>query len=208
MLRNGNLVEADAEAVLVQLEELARLNQIIDEMLFLSRAEAKAIAFKLEAQDPAGFMETFAQDAQVLCEHHNLRFSWRHAGSGWAVFEEKWIRQVLLNVLTNAIQASPRRGRIRLASDLDGTRWRVAIEDEGPGLTEDQRERIFERFIRLRTPDNGDRGSGLGLTISRSIIEQHGGVIYAAPASWPHGLLVAFELPVAAGTPGVLKAAA
>jgi two-component system heavy metal sensor histidine kinase CusS len=200
MLRNGNLAEADAEAVLVQLEELARLNQIIDEMLFLSRAEAKAIAFRLQAQDPAGFMETFAQDAQVLCEHNGLRFSWRHRGSGQAQFEEKWIRQVLLNVLTNAIQASPKRGRIRLTSELDGARWRVGIEDEGPGLTADQREKIFERFIRLRAPDNGDRGSGLGLTISRSIIEQHGGMIYAAPASWPHGLLVAFEIPAAAGT--------
>lgn len=208
MLRNGNLVEADAEAVLVQLEELARLNQIIDEMLFLSRAEAKAIAFRLEAQDPAGFMEAFAQDAQVLCEHHGLRFSWRHRGAGRAFYEEKWIRQVLLNVLTNAIQASPERGRVRLASELDGTFWRVSIEDEGPGLTPDQREKIFERFMRFRVPDNGDRGSGLGLTISRSIIEQHGGVIFAASASWPHGLRVAFELPVMAGTASTLMAAA
>jgi signal transduction histidine kinase len=195
MLGDGDLPPAHAEALLVQIEELARLNQIIDEMLFLSRAEAKAIAFDLTPHDPARFLESFAQDAQALAEHSGRRFEWRHAGHGRALFEDKWVRQVLLNVLTNALRVSPPGGRITLASTISDEVWRVSVEDEGPGLTADQRARIFERFVRFNAPPTGDRGSGLGLTISKSIIELHGGRIYAEPALGPHGLRVTFEIP-------------
>jgi two-component system heavy metal sensor histidine kinase CusS len=197
MLSDGELPPPHAESLVVQIEELARLNQIIDEMLFLSRAEAKAIAFDLQPRDPRPFLEAFGQDAQALCEHNGLRFAWRHSGSGWAVFEEKWIRQVLLNVLTNAINVSPKGGRIALASAIDQDVWRVSLEDQGPGLTAEQRDRIFERFVRFNVTGEGDRGSGLGLTICRSIVEQHGGRIFAEPAPSPHGLVVAFEVPAA-----------
>lgn len=197
MLRDGDLSSAHAEAVLVQIEELARLNQIIDEMLFLSRAEAKAIAFDLRPHDPESFLEAFSQDAQALCEHNGLQFSWRHTGSDLAIFEEKWIRQVLLNVLSNAIHASPTGGRIALVSAIDEAVWRVCLEDQGPGLTAEQRERMFERFVRFNVTAGADRGSGLGLTICRSIVEQHGGRIFAEPASSGHGLMVTFEVPAA-----------
>jgi two-component system heavy metal sensor histidine kinase CusS len=72
--------------------------------------------------------------------------------------------------------------------------WRVAVEDEGPGVPAEQRERIFERFVRLS--QNGyEGGSGLGLAISRSIVVLHRGTIRAEPAGNGHGLRVVFELP-------------
>jgi signal transduction histidine kinase len=89
----------------VQLEELARVNRIIDELLFLSRADAHAITVDLREQVPAAFLSTFAQDAAALAEHHGRRFSYRHQGEGAAVFEEKRMRQVLLNLRPRA--ASP-----------------------------------------------------------------------------------------------------
>jgi signal transduction histidine kinase len=72
----------------VQLEELARVNRIIDELLFLSRADAHAITVDLKQQVPAAFLNTFAQDATALAEHHGRRFSYQHQGEGPAVFEE------------------------------------------------------------------------------------------------------------------------
>jgi two-component system heavy metal sensor histidine kinase CusS len=197
MLGDGDLPPVHAEAVLVQIEELARLNQIIDEMLFLSRAEAKAIPFDMKPHDPARFLETFAQDAQVLAEHTGRSFVHQHKGRGRVAFEEKWMRQVLLNVLTNAINVSPEDGVITLVSSIRGGVWRVSLEDQGPGLAADQRPRIFERFVRFNTPASADRGSGLGLTISKSIIDLHGGRIFADPADGPQGLKVTFEIPTA-----------
>lgn len=195
MLGDGNLSPAQTEAVVVQIEELARLNHIIDELLFLSRAEAKAIGLHLRPEDPGRFLEQFSQDASALAEHGGRRFRWRHRGRGRVDFEEKWIRQVLLNVVTNALNVSPPDGEIRLESEVAQGLWRVSVEDQGPGLTADQREKMFERFVRFGTPTGADRGSGLGLTISRSIVQLHGGVIYAEPAQGGSGLRVTFEIP-------------
>ena len=197
MLGDGRLNVADAEAIVVQIEELARLNQIIDELLFLSRAEAAAISFDLQVQSPDRLLEGFRQDALVLAEHHGKRFSLVHEGVGWAAFEEKWLRQVLLNVLTNALNASPPGGLISMRSVIDADRWRVSIADEGAGLTAAQRAHVFERFVRFNTPPGEDRGSGLGLAICQSIIELHHGTIQAEPAADTGGLRIVFTLPAA-----------
>jgi two-component system heavy metal sensor histidine kinase CusS len=191
---DGGLKPAQEEAVHMQLEEIARLNQIIEELLFLSRAEARAVTLQSKPQDPRPFLEAFGADARVLAESRGARFSERLAGEGAVAFDAKWIRQVLLNLLANALNVSPRGGQVVLTSELDGAKWRVAIEDEGPGVPEDQCERIFERFVRL---GNGmESGSGLGLAISRSVISLHRGTIRAEAGSGGRGLRVIFDLPV------------
>jgi len=198
MLRDNALSSAHTEAVLIQIEELDRLNQLIDELLFLSRAEAKAVAFDLRRADPATLLDSFSQDAQVLAEHSGRRFVHRHQGDGEVAFDEKWVRQVLLNVLSNALQVSPPKGVVTMNSVLGPSHWRVSLEDQGPGLPVEHRKRIFDRFVRFNTAVSGDRGSGLGLAISKSIIDLHGGRIFAEPASGASGLKVTFEIPAAA----------
>jgi signal transduction histidine kinase len=75
--------------------------------------------------------------------------------------------------------------------------WRIEVLDEGPGLAPDQLERIFGRFVRLQGPDgNADKGSGLGLPISRSIALLHGGKLSAANRGDRTGLCMTIELPV------------
>lgn len=191
----GGLKPAQEEAVHMQLEEIARLNQIIEELLFLSRAEARAVTLQTKAQDPRPFLETFGADARVLAESRGMHFSERIAGGGEVAFDAKWIRQVLLNLLANALNASPPGARVTLTSELEAATWRVALEDEGPGVPAEQRERIFERFVRLGNAK--EAGSGLGLAISRSIVGLHRGTIRAEAAPGGRGLRVVFELPTA-----------
>ena len=195
LLVNSPLDSAQREAVHVQLEELARVNQIIDELLFLSRADAQAIAVNLTPQGPAGFLHIFAQDAMALAEHHGKRYSYTHQGEGEVAFEEKRIRQVLLNLLANALNASPDGGRITLHSQLAGGIWQVSVEDEGPGLTAEQRGQLFERFARFGPKAASDKGSGLGLAISRSIVQLHKGRIFALPGDSGRGLKMVIEIP-------------
>jgi signal transduction histidine kinase len=197
LLVNGNLEPAQKEAVHVQLEELARVNRIIDELLFLSRADAQAITVDLKDQGPAAFLQSFAQDASALAEYHGRRFTYTHEGEGTVAFEEKRMRQVLLNLLANALNASPPQGNITLRSEVSDGVWRVSIEDEGPGLTPEQRVRIFERFVRFN-PGSDDRGSGLGLAICRSIVKLHRGKIFAVEGRDGHGLRMVVEIPAAA----------
>ena len=195
LLVDGSLSPAQEDSVQIQLEELARVNQMVDELLFLSRAEAQGVHMNLQVQDPHAFLQNFEQDALALTEHHGHRLRYTHHGQGQVAFEGRWLRQVVLNILTNALRASPPGGLITLRSEFVPRFWRVSIEDEGPGLSPEQCERAFERFVRFTPGGADDRGSGLGLAICRSIIHLHNGEIYAEPAVGHDGLRVIFEIP-------------
>lgn len=199
LLADGNLSPAQEDAVLVQLEELARINQMVDELLFLSRAEAEGIHMDLVVQDPHCFLQRFEQDVCALAEYQGRCLRCTSCGRGRVAFDERWLRQVVLNIVTNAIRASQRGGLITLCSEFVPRYWRVSIEDEGPGLTVEQCERVFERFVRFHQDGEEDRGSGLGLAICRSIIRLHNGRIHAEPRATVKGLRVVFELPACDG---------
>jgi signal transduction histidine kinase len=209
LLVTGNLSPAHEDALQMQLEELARLNRIIEELLFLSRAEARAITLQLKPQDPSRFLHAFAQDARVLAEHHGHSFVLSREGEGLVAFEAQRIRQVLLNLLANALDASPQESVITLGSTFAGGVWRVSVEDQGPGVPPNERERIFERFVRLGDRGSDERGSGLGLAICRSIIGLHHGRIWAEAAGGAQGLKVLFEIPaMGLPTPGTADSGA
>ena len=196
ILRDGGGGHADA--AIEQIDEIARLNRFIDQMLFLSRADADAIAFDLKPVDPRSFLESFAHDAGVLAEDSGHVFTVTSSGRGQVAMEPGWLRQVLLNALTNALKATPPGGQVRLAAQFEASFWRVTLEDDGPGVAEAERERMFERFVRLAGSD-APRGAGLGLAISRSIVRLHGGTIRAEPARQLKGLAIVIELPRVAG---------
>jgi two-component system heavy metal sensor histidine kinase CusS len=198
LLVDGGLTPPQEEAVQLQLEEIARLNQIIEELLFLSRVEAQAITPQLRCEDPGKFVQTCAQDARVLAEDRGVRFAETISGTGRVEYDPKLIRQVLLNLVANALKYSPRGGLITLTAEFTVEAWRVAVEDDGPGVPPEQRERIFERFVRLEGATAlDDKGSGLGLAISRSILGLHHGTIRAEASTRGTGLRVVLEIPIA-----------
>jgi signal transduction histidine kinase len=198
LLTDEGLSPAHRERMEDMLEEIDTLNRVIDDLLFLSRADAHAIALTLEVQDPAEFLQSFAQDAVALAEHHGTRFELEQGGPGRAAFEPKWMRQLLLNLLVNAIRVSPPGGRVVLRSSFDHLGWCLRMEDEGPGLTAEQRERMFERFVRFGVSSQERLpGTGLGLAICRSIVALHAGAIKALPREGAPGLQVVVRLPAA-----------
>jgi two-component system heavy metal sensor histidine kinase CusS len=201
LLMDGQLLPTQEQSVQIQLKELAHLNRIIGDLLLLSRADAHALTLDLKLQDPEPFLHSFAEDAHVLAEHKNLRFFLTHHGHGRVAIETKWLRQVLLNLLSNALSASPPGGRVTLRSTLMDGLWQVSIEDEGLGIPVEQRERIFERFVRISRPGD-EKGTGLGLAICRSLVELHGGRIFAESAPGGCGLRMVFEITAATAADG------
>lgn len=193
MMLEGGLSAKQEEAVHVQLEEVTRLNQLIEELLLISRAEAGAVSLVRVAYAPQQFLQSFAQDARVLAEHRGLQLQLHHTGEGIIHFDAKWIRQVLLNLLVNALNVSASGQLIVVHSELTNYRWRVCVSDQGTGVPPDKLERIFERFVRL-APAQPNKGSGLGLAICKSIIDLHNGRIWAEPSAQGRGLNVLFEL--------------
>ena len=197
---NGALTPWQREAVQVQLEELARANRIIEDLLFIARADAQAIRLEVAEHDIGRFVQGFAQDAAVLAEHQGCRFTCSHRGAAAAAFDARWMRQLLLNLLSNALKASPPGGEVNLTSENAAGLWRVSVDDAGPGLSPQQRGRMFERFVRFPSYTADEKGSGLGLAICRSIAELHRGRIFATDTPGGTGLRVVVEIP--AGTPG------
>jgi signal transduction histidine kinase len=103
------------------------------------------------------------------------------------------IRRVLQNLVGNAIKHTPAGGTIRLDVSLRGPRVRVSVQDEGPGVPADSRDRIFQKFSAARK-DSKYHSAGLGLAFCRLAVEAHGGTIGVEQAE-PRGSIFSFEIP-------------
>ena len=203
LLLHGNLAAGQQEVVQQQLESIHRLGSLIERLLFLAKSEVGGIRPEAKRQDTAGFIERFREDAQVLCEDQGVVFAVVENAAGPAVFDATLLRQVLLNLLTNALRVTPPDGRITLTSRREAARWAVSLEDRGPGLPAADLERIFEPFARVDLPvvrphpaAGADAGTGLGLSICRSVLEVHRGSVRAENRRPGPGLRVTFEIPV------------
>jgi two-component system sensor histidine kinase HydH len=100
------------------------------------------------------------------------------------------IKQVLLNLVINAVQATPNGGQISLRANREGDWIRAEVEDEGVGIPSEDLERIFDPFFTTRS-----NGTGLGLSIAYRIVNQHGGHI-AATRNLQRGMTFSVTLPV------------
>jgi signal transduction histidine kinase len=105
--------------------------------------------------------------------------------------------QVLANLLDNALRHTPAGGHVRVAAAAAGSRVTIAVADDGEGIPTDKVEAVFDRFHRIdpaRTSSDGS-GSGLGLTIARAIVADHGGTLTAASGGAGTGATFTVALP-------------
>ena len=107
------------------------------------------------------------------------------------------LAQVVGNLLSNAIKYSPEGGTVHVVAEQENGVVRVSVRDEGLGIPDDQQERVFVKFFRGDAPASGIPGTGLGLTIARSVVEAHGGSINFESGSG-EGSVFWLELPTAA----------
>jgi signal transduction histidine kinase len=107
------------------------------------------------------------------------------------------IQQIVFNLLDNAYNYTPERGRITVGAHLQGAEVQVDIQDTGIGIPPAEQERVFERFYRGEDPlVLATAGTGLGLSIVRYLIEAHGGRVWIESAGLPgQGTLISFTLP-------------
>lgn len=185
-----------------QLDELLgetdRMHGLIERLLFIAKAGSGTLNLTLEPHDPAAVVGEFAEDARVLAEDSGVRFTLGRNEAGRVRCDPSLVRQLLLNLATNALRVTPPGGGIELTSALAGGRWRLELSDEGPGLPAEQLERAFEPFVRFgpaARDAEGRRGLGLGLAICRSIAETHHGRIHAEGRSDRSGLRLVVDLP-------------
>jgi two-component system heavy metal sensor histidine kinase CusS len=181
VLKKPDLDPESAAALREVLSETNRLNHIIDQILIVAKAEAQALPLKMAFHPTSRFIEEFGEDAAALAEAAGKRFKLGKNEAIITLFDSSWIRQVLFNLLSNAIKFSPDKGLIELDSSRDGKYWRITVRDEGPGVAPEHAENIFQRFTQIKGSSDAPPGSGLGLAVSKSIVELHKGHIYCEP---------------------------
>lgn len=196
VLKKSGLDRESAAALEEVLLETQRLNQIIDQLLTLAKAEAQTLPLEIAPRSTSQFMQDFAEDASALADASGKQFKLVQNDELTAAFDSSWIRQVLFNLLSNAIKFSPAGGQIELASTRENGSWRFTLRDEGPGIPPAEAENVFERFRQLRKSPADLHGAGLGLAVSKSIVELHKGSIRCEMPEDGRGTMMKVQLPL------------
>jgi signal transduction histidine kinase len=153
------------------MEETSRLHRLIESLLFLAKAGSGALAIEVKAVDAKDFLHGFAEDAQLLAHDRTVVFQLSRNEAGLVRAEPNLIRQLLLNLLANALAVSPKGSTITLESWIDAGLWHLRLTDAGPGLPTDQLNRVFEQFARL--PSHPERGGARGHRSRTGDLSEH-----------------------------------
>ncbi len=172
--------------------EVLRMERLVEDLLLLARADEGELLRPAQLRLRPFVVELF--DGLTLTAER--RFELGDVPDGLLRADEDRVAQVVRNLARNAIEHTGPDGLVRLTvTARPRGRVELAVEDDGPGIPLDQRERVFDRFHRIDSARaRGEGGAGLGLAIARAIVEAHGGRIYAG-SSPEGGGRVAFELP-------------
>jgi signal transduction histidine kinase len=148
-----------------------RLGRLVDDLLNLARLQANE-PLRSEEVDLAQLSESLAREARARAP---AKISVAHPGPAVVIGDPDALSRALRNLLDNAVRAGGDDGRIEVTLERSPTHVRATVSDNGPGVPTDERERIFEGFVRLN--GSSGAGTGLGLAIVRAIARQHHGTI-------------------------------
>jgi PAS domain S-box-containing protein len=182
-LRRGDveLSEDDRALFLEMIEsEATRLATIIDQILLTGQLDAGAVEIDATECDPAEIAASVI-DSAAMHVPEGISFALDPDGSPRIVCDENKLRQVLVNLVDNAIKYSPGGGRVEIRLRSETSHCLIEVVDDGLGIPADERNRIFEKFYRLDPQQTkGVGGSGLGLYICRELVERMNGQLTVA----------------------------
>lgn len=160
------------------LEEIDRMTRIVDELLFLSRADLGQVAIETLPVRLDALVEDIQQQATVLGQEQGVEIVVRTVEPATVTGDELRLRELLLNLVDNAVKYSRPGGKVELTSLREGDTARVSVADHGIGIPSEALPRIFDRFYRADgARAHAPQGTGLGLSICKWIAEAHHGRI-------------------------------
>jgi histidine kinase len=196
-LTDGVLPAEPATFLSVQ-NEVGRLQRLVRDLEELSRAEAGQIPLELELVDPVELVRAAAERLQPQYDDKGVQLLLELAPDLPQVTADSGrMIQVLLNLMGNALQYTPAGGQVTVTARRQGSELDIQVQDNGLGITPEHLPLIFERFYRVdKSRSRIGGGSGVGLTISKHLVEAHGGHLTAASPGLNQGSTFTISLPV------------
>jgi signal transduction histidine kinase len=173
--------EARRHAASVIYAEADRLHRLVEDLLDLARIDAGQMAFSIAPVDLAAIIQSVTERLSLKASRKAIRLEGRVGTLPPIAGDGDRLAQVITNLLDNAIKHAPSNGLVTVTGEVQGGWLLVHVDDNGPGIPPDELSRIFERFYQVDKSRRGDesRGVGLGLAISREIVQAHGGRLSA-----------------------------
>ncbi|MDX2481076.1 MAG: ATP-binding protein [Desulfuromusa sp.] len=178
-LRNGRDQKQLRQVLVSNLEEISRMSYLIEDLLLLSKGDLGEIPLKMEPLHLNELMTELHHQAQLLATAKNIKVELHHPQQQILLQADSLrLRQVFLNLLTNAIKYTPNDGTVSIALTIDAKNVATTITDTGIGMDGKHLDSIFNRFYRVdKTGNRNDGGSGLGLAIVKWIVDAHHGSV-------------------------------
>lgn len=177
-------------------EETDRLSNLVNDVLELSKLESPTRALELNLQEVYPSIEYALKSIQVLADKKSISLQGEiERELPLAYINQENLERILINLLSNSIKYTPGNGVVKLVVKKDESNIIFQIVDNGIGIEEEQLPLIFERFYRVENKVHTIKGTGLGLTIVRKSVEQHGGKI-TAKSKLGEGSIFEFSIPI------------
>lgn len=190
--------EPDPETLAASVREARRMERLTTDLSTLSRTEEGQIDLDLESTDLAALSGEVVDRLRPQFADQNVALVIDARSPVLANVDHDRIAQVLTNLIGNALSYTPNGGRVEVRIDQPPGLVQIEVKDTGRGLTEEQLSMVFERFYRVDRSLPG--GTGIGLTIARSLARMHGGDLTVTSPGLGHGSSFALTIPVGDGS--------
>jgi two-component system, OmpR family, sensor histidine kinase BaeS len=195
-LQDG-VTDCDQATIDVMNEQLGRLTRLAEDINDVSRAEEGRIIVE-RTEEPVTELVRIAVEAnREAYETKRVKLCIEEQTTAVVYVDRHRLGQVLGNLLSNAVRHTPSGGQVTITAARNGNHALIRVSDTGAGLRSEELPHVFERFYRGDTARDRDHGgTGIGLTISKSLTEAHGGTLTAASAGPGRGAVFTVELPI------------
>lgn len=197
----GPLNPKQEHALNVLERNIKRLSMLLRDLLDASRLQGQGLRLMMESVDPSRLVQEAADSFRPLAERARVKLVVDAPPLGPTWTDPRRLSQVLFNLLSNAFKFTPVGKTVRIALSQNAGWIRIAVDDEGVGLRPDQRARLFQPFTQVADEPNSIQGTGLGLYVSKGIVEQMGGRIDVTSPGEGMGSTFLIELPRARFAP-------
>ena len=157
--------------------EANRIQDIVDRMLELSELETKRTLQKIESISLSTLIRTILSSKEHMVSQKKLNVGVQVNDNIIVRGDPFLLHEAISNLIQNAIDFSPAHGEIGITARVDAGMLSLAVDDQGPGIPDYAKEKVFDKFFSLQRPDTGKKSTGLGLNFVKEVVDQHHGKV-------------------------------